>query len=141
VALPEETQESIRAISPMDLLRSGLELMCRSIVLVEHGIEGRDRHAEDMSRLEQELAEDREDLRRSLAANNDLSASAAREAAERELAEKDVAEVRRLLEVAKAEALRAATEVAEVKKTTEEKLSSSAAELAALQTAKEQVEA
>jgi len=41
---------------------------------------------------------------------------------------------------AKEEALRAAAEVAEVKKTPEEKLSSSAAELAALHAAKEQVE-
>ena len=67
--------------------------MCRSIVLVEHGIEGHDRHAEDISRMEQELAEARENLKWSLAANDDFSANAAREAAEREL----TAEARRLL--------------------------------------------
>ena len=37
VALPEETRESIRGVSPSDLLRRDLELMCRSIVLVKHG--------------------------------------------------------------------------------------------------------
>ena len=40
VALPEETRESIRGVSPSDLPRSGLELLCRSIVLVEHVIQG-----------------------------------------------------------------------------------------------------
>jgi len=76
-----------------------------------------------------------------LAANDDLSASAAREAGKRELAEKDVAEARRLLALAKEEASRAVVEAVKVKKMAEEKLSSSAAELAALQIAKEQVEA
>ena len=141
VALPEGTRESLRSVAPIDLVRSGLELMCWSIVLVEHGVEGHDWHAEEISRLEQELAEARENLKRSLAANDDLSASVAREAAGRELAAKDAAEARRLLASAKEEALRAAAEVVEVKKTAEEKLSSSAAELAALQTTKEQVEA
>jgi len=141
VALPEGTQESLRSVAPMDLVRSGLELMCRSIVLVEHGVEGHDRHAEEISRMEQELAEARENLKRSLTANDDLSASVAWEAAERELAKKDAAEARRLLASAREEALRAAAEAAEVKKMAEEKLSSSAAELAALQAAKEQVEA
>jgi len=141
VALLEGTRESLRSVAPMDLVRSGLELMCRSIVLVEHGIEGHDRHAEEISRMEQELSEARENLKRSLAANDDFSASVAREAAERELAKKDAAEARRLLVSAKEEALRTAAEVVEVKKTAEEKLSSSAAELAVLQTAKEQVEA
>ena len=32
VALPDETRESFRDVSPSDLLRSGLELMCRSVV-------------------------------------------------------------------------------------------------------------
>ena len=141
VTLPEGTRESIRSVGPMDLLKSGLELMCRSIVLVEQGIEGHGQHAEDASRLEQDLAEARENLKRSLATNEDLSASAAREAAKRELVEKDVAEARRLLALAKEEASRAAAEAVEVKKMAEEKLSSSAAELAALQAAKDQVEA
>ncbi len=141
VALPEGTRESLRSVPPIDLVRSGLELMCRSIVLVEHGVEGHDRHAEEVTRLEQELAEAREDLQRSLAANAELSANAAREAAEREQAAKGAAEARQLLASAKEEARRAAAEVVEVKKMAEEKLSSSASELAALQTAKEQVEA
>ncbi|XP_068483341.1 uncharacterized protein [Phaseolus vulgaris] len=137
VALPEGTRESLRSVPPIDLVRSGLELMCRSIVLVEHGVEGHDRHAEEVTRLEQELAEAREELKRSLAANAELLANAA----ERELVAKDAAEARQLLASAKEEARRAAAEVVEVKKMAEEKLSSSASELAALQTAKEQVEA
>jgi len=140
VALLEGTRESLRSVAPIDLVRSDLELMCRSIVLVEHGVEGHDRHIEEISRLEQELAGARENLKWSLAANDDLSATVAREAAGRELAAKDAAEARRLLASTKEEALRAATEVVEVKKMAEEKLSSSADELAALQTAKEQVE-
>jgi len=47
----------------LSLLGTPLELMCWSIVLVEHGIEGRDRHAEDLSRLEQKLTEARESLK------------------------------------------------------------------------------
>jgi len=61
--------------------------MCRSIVLIEHGIQDRDRHAEDVSRLEHQLAESSEDLKQSLAANNELSARIAREASNRELAQ------------------------------------------------------
>ena len=120
----EETRESIRSINPLDLLKSGLELMCRSIVLVEHEIEGRDRHAKVISRLEKELIEARENLKRSLAAVGGLSTSAAREVAKREIAEKSAAEARRILALAKEEALRAAAEAVEVKKTAEEKLSS-----------------
>ena len=141
MALPEGTRESIRAVDPLDLLKGGLELMCRSIVLVEQGIEGHGQQAEDVSQLEKKLAEARENLTRSLAVNDDLSASTAREVAKRECAEKDAAEARRLLASAREEALRAAAEAAEVKKTAEEKLSSSVVELAALQAAKEQVEA
>jgi len=80
-------------------------------------------------------------LKTSLAANDDLSASTAREVAQRERAEKDAAEARQLLALAQEEASRAAAEAVKVKKMAEEKLSSSAAELAALQTAKEKVEA
>jgi len=58
VALPRETRESIRGVSPSDLLRSGLELMCRSIVL----------------RL---VAEAAEDLKQSFAANSELSSKIA----------------------------------------------------------------
>jgi len=63
VALLKETRESIRGISPSDLLRSGLELMCHSIALVEYGIQGRDRHVEVVSRLEHQLAEASVDLK------------------------------------------------------------------------------
>ena len=94
-----------------------------------------------MSQLEHQLAEATEDLKQSLAANNDLSVRIAHEAAERELAQKDVAEARRLLEVEK---LGAVAEIAEMKKLVverDEKLSSSATELVALQATKDQVEA
>ena len=42
VALPEETRECFRDVAPSNLLRSGLELMCHSIVLVQNEIQGRD---------------------------------------------------------------------------------------------------
>ena len=141
VTLPDETRESFRDVSPSDLLRGGFELMCRSFVLVQNGIQGRDCQAEDVSQLEHQLAEATEDLKQSLAANNDLSVRIAQEAAERELAQKDVVEARQHLEVEK---LRAAVELAEVRKMIEErdeKLSSSVTELAALQAAKDQAEA
>ena len=141
VALPYETRESFGDVSPSDLLRSGLELMCRSIVLVQNGIQGRDRQVEDVSQLEHELVEATKDLKQSLAANNDLSARIAQEAVEKELAQKDAAEARRHLE---AEKLRAAAEIAELRKIVEEKdekLSSSATVLAALQAAKDQAKA
>ena len=63
MALPEGTRDSIRAVDPLDLLKSGLELMCRSIVLVEQGIEGRGQQVEDVSRLEKGLTEARENLK------------------------------------------------------------------------------
>jgi len=56
--------------------------MCRSIVLIEHDIQGRDRHAEDVPLLEHQLAETFEDLKQSLAANSELSAKIAQERAE-----------------------------------------------------------
>jgi len=95
--------------------------MCRSVVLVQSGIQGRERQAEDVSQLEHQLVEATEDLKQSLAANNELSASIAREAAERELAQKDAAEVRQRLAAREAEVLRAATEIAELKKAVEER--------------------
>jgi len=135
VALSEEIRESIRGVSPMDLLRSGLELVCRSIVLVEHGIQGQDRCADDVSLLEHQLAEASTNLKQSLAANNELSAQIAREGVEREIAQREAAEVKWLLATEKAKMLRVATENAMVKNLVEEgkkKLSSSVEELAAL---------
>ena len=118
--------------------------MCRYIILVQNGIQGREHQAEDVSQLEHQLAETTEDLKQSLAVNNELSARIAQEAAERELAQKDATEAGQRLAAREAEVLRAATEIVELKKMVEErddKLSSSAAELAALQVAKDQVEA
>jgi len=40
VALPDESREALRDVPPTDLLRSGLELMCRSVVLMQHGLQG-----------------------------------------------------------------------------------------------------
>jgi len=109
VALLEETRESIRGVSPSDLLRSGLELMCRSIVLVEHEIQGRDFRAEDVFRLEHQLVEASKDLKQSLATNSELSANIAQEGAERELAQQHAAEARQHLAEEKAEALRSSS--------------------------------
>jgi len=124
MALPEETRESIRGVSPSDLLRSGLELMCRSIVLIEHGIQGRDCRAEDVSAW-------------SISWSRPLRG-------ERELAQQDAAETRQHLAEEKVEALRAATEIVELKKMLEErdeKLSSSATEMVDLRAAMDEAEA
>ncbi|KAK7354329.1 hypothetical protein VNO80_19789 [Phaseolus coccineus] len=108
----------------------------RSVVLVQHGLQGRVRQAEDVSQLEHQLAEATEALKQSVAANNELSAKIAKEAAERELAQGEVAEVRRQLD-----AERSRAELKKLAKERGEKLAASVAEVAALQTAKEQVEA
>jgi len=141
VALPDEARDPLRNVAPSELLRSGFELMCRSVVLVQSGLQGQDRQAEDVSALEHKLSEAAEDLKQSLAANTNLSARIAAEAAERELAQRETAEAKRQLE---AEKLRAAAEIANLKKLVEEKngqLSASATEMAALQLTKEQAEA
>ena len=141
MALPDESRESFREVSPSDLLRSGFELMCRSVVLVQHGLQGRDRHVEVVSHLEHQLSEATQDLKESLAANTDLTTKIAKEATEKELAQNEAVELRRQLEAEKA---RAATEIDALKKLVEEraeKLSTSVAEVAALQAAKDRAEA
>jgi len=70
VALPDESRESLRDVSPTDLLRSGLELMCRSVILVQHGLQGQDRHVETVSHLEHQLSKATQSLKQSLATNN-----------------------------------------------------------------------
>ena len=140
VALPDEARDSLQDVSPSDLLKSGFELMCRSVVLFQSGLVGRERQAEEVSALEHKLSEANHDLEQSLAANTNLSALIATEAAEKELVRREAAEAKRQLE---AEKLRAAAEIANLRKLVEEKdgqLSASATEMAALQLAKEQAE-
>ena len=138
VALPDESQESLREVTPAELLRSGLELVCRSVVLFQHGLQGQDRHMETVSQLEHQLSEATQSLEQSLAANADLSTKIAKESTERELAQSEAGEARRQL---KAERRRVAAEVAQLKKWADEKLAESAAEVLALKTAKAKVEA
>jgi len=104
----------------------------------------RDRRAEEVSLLEHRLSETSDNLKQSLAANTELSAKIARAEAERELAQGEAAEAKRLLEGERAERLRVAAKNATLKELVEksnQKLSSSARELAALQVAKDEVEA
>ncbi|XP_068492237.1 uncharacterized protein [Phaseolus vulgaris] len=115
--------------------------MCRSVVLFQGGLVGRECQAEEVSALEHKLSEANHDLEQSLAANTNLSALIATEAAEKEFAQKEAAEARRQLED---ERLRAAAEIAKLKELVEERgeqLSASATEMAALQLAKEQAKA
>ena len=94
--------------------------------------------------LEHRETEASDNLKQSLAANNELSAKIAREGIEREIAQREAAEARRLLEEEKAGRLRVVAENASLKKLAEEgneKFSSSAMELTALQAAKDEVEA
>ncbi|XP_068498431.1 uncharacterized protein [Phaseolus vulgaris] len=115
--------------------------MCRSVVLFQGGLVGRERQAEEVSALEHKLSEANHDLEQSLAANTNLLALIATEAAEKELSQKEAAEARRQLED---ERLRAAAEIAKLKELVEERgkqLSASATEMVALQLAKKQVEA
>ena len=134
VALPDESRD----VAPTELLRSGLELVCRSVVLFQHGLQGQDRHVEIVSQLEHQLSEATQSLEQSLTANADLSTKIAKESVERELAQNEAVEARRQLE---AEKRRVAIEVAQLKKWANEKLAESAAEVLALQTAKAKVEA
>jgi len=141
VALPDESREALRDVPPTDLLRRGLELMCCSVVLMQHGLQGRDQHEEAVSQLEHQLLETTQSLKQSVAANADISAKIAKEAAEWELAQSEVVEVKRQLE---AERKRAATDIAQLKKVAEErgeKLAASVAEMTALQATKDKAEA
>jgi len=138
VALPDESRESLREVAPAELMRSDLELVCRSVVLFQHGLQAQDRHVETVSQLEHKLSEATQSLEQSLAANVELSTKIAKESAERELAQNEAVEARRQLE---AEKKRAAAEVAQLKKWADGKLAESAAEVLALQTAKAKVEA
>jgi len=63
IALPDETRESIRAVSPTDLMRSGLDLLCRSVVLFEQGMHDQDRRVEEVSLLEHRLTEASDNLK------------------------------------------------------------------------------
>ncbi|XP_068497770.1 uncharacterized protein [Phaseolus vulgaris] len=108
------------------------------------GIQERDRHAENISQLEHEVAESADRLKQALEANSELSEKIAREVVERELAQHDAAEAGCQLGDLKAEMARLVAENANLKKMVEErdeKLSSSADELATIQAAKEEAEA
>ena len=138
VALPDESRESLQGVAPTELYRSGLELVCRSVVLFQHGLQGQDRHVETVSHLEHQLSEATQSLGQSLAANADLATKIAKESTDKELAQNEAAEAKRKLE---AEKRRAAAEVAQLKEWADGKLAESPAEVLALQTAKVKVEA
>jgi len=118
--------------------------MCHSIVLVQLGIQERERHAEEISRLEHQLAEASGHLKQSLVVNTDLSNKMAQEAVERELAQREAAEAGHRLAAVKAELARVEAKNTELNKMVEErdeKLSSSVTELATLQAIKDKTEA
>ena len=138
VALPDESRKSLQGVAPTELFRSGLELVCRSVVLFQHGLQGQDRHVETVSHLEHQLSEATQSLGQSLAANADLATKIAKESTDKELAQNEAAEAKRKLE---AEKRRAAAEVAQLKEWADRKLAESAAKVLALQTAKAKVEA
>jgi len=46
LALPEATREVIRVVPSSNLLRGGLEMLCRSVVMIQLGSQERDRHVE-----------------------------------------------------------------------------------------------
>jgi len=85
------------------------------------GTQERERHAEEISRLEHEVGEGAERLRQALAANSDFSEKIAREAAERELAKQETVEASRRLEGMKVEMVRVVAENANLKKMVEER--------------------
>jgi len=70
-------------------------MLTRLFVMVQLGIQERDRHAEDISRLEHEVAESADRLKQALNANTELSEKTAWEATEQELAQHEAAEVGR----------------------------------------------
>jgi len=103
--------------------------------MIQLGSQDRDRHAEEISWLEHELAEASCHLKQSLAANFEFSERLAREVAEKEKAQQGVVEAEpRLLEMV-AEVARVMVEERY------EKLLSMATELAHLQAARDEVEA
>ncbi|KAK7331536.1 hypothetical protein VNO80_28271 [Phaseolus coccineus] len=122
LALLEATREVIWVVPSSDLLRGGLEMLCHSVVMIQLGCQEREHHAEEISRLDHELAETSGHLKQSLAANSDLS--------------------KRL--DSEAEMARVLVENTQLKRMVEErdeKLSSSTTELATLQASKDKAEA
>ena len=112
-------------------------MLCRSVVMVQLGIQERERHAEEISRLDHQLAKASGQLQQSLVANSDLSKRWPRRRKRR----REVAEAERLLGEVKVEMARVATENTHLNKMVEEmdeKLSSSATELATLKAAKDE---
>ena len=143
MTLPEDTREVILGVPSSDLLRGGLEILCWSFVMVQLGIQEREHHADEISWLEHKVAEGVEHLKQALAANSEFLEMIAREAAERELAQQEVAEAGLRLREMKAEMARVVVENTNLKRMVEErdeKLSSSATELANLQSAKDEAE-
>jgi len=71
LALPEATREVIRVVPSSDLVKGALEMLCRSVVVIQLGYQDRYSHAGEISRLEHELAEASDHLKQSLAVNSD----------------------------------------------------------------------
>jgi len=112
--------------------------------MVQLGVQERERHAEEISRLEHEVAEASDHLKQCLAANSELSKKMAREMAEKELAKQEAAEVSRRLAAVEADMARVVAENTELTKMVEErddKLSSSMNELATIKAIRDEVEA
>jgi len=111
--------------------------------MIQLGIRERKRQDEEISQLEHEVVEGTDRLKQSLAAHSKLSEKIYREMVDKELAQQEAIDVGRRLGEARAEMDKVATENAKLKRMVEErdeKLSSSATELATLQAAKDEVE-
>ena len=114
------------------------------MVMIQLGCQERDRHAEEISRLDHQLIEAFGHLKQSLVANSDLSKRLDSEVAEKEKAQHEVAEAGRCLAEVEAEMARVVAENTQLKKMVEErdkKISSLATELTTLKAAKDEAEA
>jgi len=56
-SLPPNTEELIQVVPEDDLLKGGIEMMCRGLILTHHGATARGQRVEEGLRLEHKLQE------------------------------------------------------------------------------------
>ena len=114
--LREATREVIQVVPLSDLLKGGLEILYRSLVMIQLRCQDQDRHAEEISRLEHELSETLGNLKQSLVANSEYAEMLARETAEKKKAQQGVTEAEHHVAEVEAEVATVMTENTRLKR-------------------------
>jgi len=94
--LPPNNEELIWAVPKDDLLKGGIEIICRGLILTRQGAAVRDRRVEEISRLEQKLLEVSGSLKQVVDANTTYEKRLCDHPVERELDAAQITELERL---------------------------------------------